>query len=144
MQPVEPAIITIGELEIRYLMDGTVNDAGSGMFELTVPPGAHVPPPHSHADNEEIIYCLEGTLRCSVDGEVRDLKPGEQSYTPRGAVHGFSNPHDRTARVLVVLNPRHRCSIFPRRRRRRRCSGWSQPREDGAGDGSLRSRSLAA
>jgi quercetin dioxygenase-like cupin family protein len=105
MQPVEPALITIGELEIRYLMDGTVNGAGSGMFELTVPPGAHVPPPHSHADNEEIIYCLEGTLRCSVDGEVRDLKPGEQSYTPRGAVHGFSNPHDRTARVLVVLTP---------------------------------------
>jgi quercetin dioxygenase-like cupin family protein len=105
MKPVEQAVITIGELEVRYLMDGTVNGAASGMFELTVPPGARVPPPHSHSNNEEIIYCLEGTLRCSVDGEVRDIKPGEWSYTARGVVHGFSNPHDRLARVLVVLTP---------------------------------------
>jgi hypothetical protein len=24
-------------------------------------------------------------------------------YSPRGVTHGFSNPHDRAARVLVVL-----------------------------------------
>ncbi len=105
MKPVEPEVITIGQLEVRYLMDGAVNGAASGMFELTVPPGARVPPPHSHSKNEEIIYCLEGTLRCSVDGEVRDLKPGERSYTPRGVVHGFSNPHDRATRALVILTP---------------------------------------
>jgi quercetin dioxygenase-like cupin family protein len=105
MQQVEPEVITIGQLEIRYLIDGIVNGAASGMFELTVPPGARVPPPHSHSHNEEIIYCLEGTLRCSVDGEIRDLKPGERSYTPRGVVHGFSNPHNRAARALVILTP---------------------------------------
>jgi hypothetical protein len=26
-------------------------------------------------------------------------------YTPRGAVHGFSNPHDRPARALIILTP---------------------------------------
>ena len=25
--------------------------------------------------------------------------------TPRGVVHGFSNPHDRAARALVILTP---------------------------------------
>ena len=83
----------------------TVSGTGSGMFELTVPPGARVPPAHSHTDNEEILYVLEGTLRYSVDGEVRDLKPGERMYTARGSVHGFSNPHDATARALIVLTP---------------------------------------
>src|SRR5262249_60805862 len=72
---------------------------------LTVPPGARVPPAHSHTNNEEVAYVLEGTLRYSVDDEVRDLKPGERMYTPRGSVHAFSNPHDRTARALIILTP---------------------------------------
>jgi quercetin dioxygenase-like cupin family protein len=105
MQPTEQPVITIGEIEIRYLMDGTVDDAASGMFELTVPPGARVPPPHSHSENEEIMYGLEGTLRCTVGDETHDVSPGGRSFTPRGVVHAFSNPYDRTARVLVVLTP---------------------------------------
>jgi quercetin dioxygenase-like cupin family protein len=105
MQPGEQSLITIGQLEIRYLMDGTVTGAASGMFELTVPPGARVPPAHSHKDNEELMYCLEGTLRSVVGDEVRDLKPGERTYTPRGVVHAFSNPHDRVAKALVILTP---------------------------------------
>jgi quercetin dioxygenase-like cupin family protein len=105
MQPQEQPVVKIGQLEIRYLIDGTVSGAGSGMFELTVPPGARVPPAHSHTDNEEILYVLEGTLRYSVDGEIRDLKPGERMYTARGSVHGFSNPHDATARALIILTP---------------------------------------
>lgn len=105
MEPVDQAGIEIGQLQVRYLIDGTVSGAATGMFELTVPPGARVPPAHSHGANEEIIYCLEGTLRCSVGDEVRDLSPGEKSYTPRGAIHAFSNPHDCTARALVVLTP---------------------------------------
>jgi quercetin dioxygenase-like cupin family protein len=105
MQPQEQPVVKIGQLEIRYLVDGTVTGAGVGMFELTVPPGARVPPAHSHRDNEEVIYVLEGTLRYAVDDEVRDLKPGERMYTPRGSVHAFSNPHDRPARALIVLTP---------------------------------------
>ncbi len=105
MQPGEQPVITIGQLQIRYLMDGAVTGAASGMFELTVPPGARVPPAHSHSGNEELMYCLEGTLRSEVGGEVRDLKPGERTYTPRGVVHAFSNPHDAVARALVILTP---------------------------------------
>jgi len=105
MQPQEQPVVTIGGLQIRYLMDGTVTGAGLGMFELLVPPGARVPPAHSHRDNEEIVYVLEGTLRYTVDDEMRDLKPGERMYTPRGSVHAFSNPHDGPARALIILTP---------------------------------------
>ena len=74
-------------------------------IELTVGPGARVPPAHSHSRNEEIVYVLEGTLRYRVDEEIRDLGPGERMYTPRGSVHAFSNPHDRPARALIILTP---------------------------------------
>ena len=75
------------------------------MFELTIPPGSNVPPPHSHTNNEEIVYVLEGKLRYSVGAETRDLTPGESMRTPKGSVHGFSNPFDSVARALITLAP---------------------------------------
>lgn len=96
--------INIGQLEIRYLVDGSER-GGLGLFEMSVPSGAHVPPPHSHTDNEECVYVLSGVLRYSVDDETRDLGPGEWMSTPRGAVHQFSNPGSETARVLVMMTP---------------------------------------
>ncbi len=105
MQPQEQPVLKIGQLEIRYLIDGTVAGAGVGVFELTVPPGARVPPAHSHSGNEEVVYVLDGVLRYTVDDETRDLKPGQRMYTPRGSVHAFSNPHDSPARALIILTP---------------------------------------
>jgi quercetin dioxygenase-like cupin family protein len=96
--------IKVGQMQIDYLIDGTAT-AGMGVFELTVPPGSNVPPPHSHSKNEECVYALEGTLRYSVDGVSRDLRPGDWMFTPRNSVHAFSNPHPETARALIVLTP---------------------------------------
>ena len=95
---------TVGQLGIRYLIDGAATDS-MGVFELTVPPGSNVPPPHSHSNNEEIVYVMEGTLRYSVGSESRDLTPGQTMHTPRGVVHGFSNPFDDPVRALIVLSP---------------------------------------
>ena len=97
-------VVKVGQLEIRYLVEGA-RSGGLGVFEMKVPAGAHVPPPHSHTDNEECVYVLEGTLRYSVDADTRDLKPGDWMSTPRGAVHHFSNQTAETARVLVILTP---------------------------------------
>jgi quercetin dioxygenase-like cupin family protein len=97
--------IRIGQMEIRYLFEGKKTGGGMGVFELTVPPGARVPPPHSHADVDEYLRVLEGRLRHVIDGQTRDLAPGEGTFTLRGSVHHFSNPFDQTARALVVLTP---------------------------------------
>jgi len=97
-------LIIVGQMLIRYLIDGTAT-GGMGVFELTVPPNSNVPPPHSHTSNEECVYVLEGTLRYSVDGVERDLCAEEWMFTPRGSIHQFSNPHTETARALIVLTP---------------------------------------
>ena len=96
--------IKVGQLGIRYLIDGS-HSASLGMFELTVPPGSNVPPPHSHTNNEEIVYVLEGTLRYTVGTDTRDLTPGQTMRTPKGSVHGFSNPFSGVARALITLAP---------------------------------------
>jgi uncharacterized cupin superfamily protein len=97
-------VVKVGKMEIRYLVDGA-GKGGLGVFELTVPPGSIVPPPHSHTNNEECVYVLEGTLRYSVDKESRDLRPGEWMSTPRGSVHHFINKTAETARALIMLTP---------------------------------------
>ncbi|MGO4329101.1 cupin domain-containing protein [Cupriavidus sp. 2TAF22] len=96
--------IKVGQLDIQYLIDGTAT-GGMGAFEMTVPPGSQVPPPHSHTHNEECVYVLEGVLRYSVDGVARDLARGDYMLSPRGSVHHFSNPHGDTARALIVMTP---------------------------------------
>ena len=100
----QPEVVKIGQLEVRYLIDGAAH-AGMGVFELTVPAGSNVPPPHSHSRNEECVYVLEGTLRYSVDAVTRDLRPGDWMHTPKASVHGFSNPHQESARALIILAP---------------------------------------
>ena len=96
--------IRVGQLGIHYSVDGS--QTGSlGMFELTVPPGSNVPPPHSHANNEECVYVLAGTLRYTVGAETRDLTAGQTMSTPKGVAHAFSNPFAETARALIVMSP---------------------------------------
>ena len=51
--PAEESIM-VGQMGIRYLIDGAAS-GGLGVFELSVPPNAMVPPPHSHTHNEECV-----------------------------------------------------------------------------------------
>ena len=96
--------IRAGQLGINYIVDGSHTES-LGMFELTVPPGSNVPPPHSHSNNEECVYVLAGILRYSVGAETRDLTVGQTMSTPRGEVHAFSNPFAEIARALIVMSP---------------------------------------
>lgn len=98
------SVIKVGQLGINYIVDGA-GTSSMGMFELTVPPGSNVPPPHSHSNNEECVYVLEGTLRYTVGSETRDLAVGQSMSTPRGVVHAFANPFATTARALIVNSP---------------------------------------
>lgn len=102
--PPAPETIHVGQIEIRYIQEAG-NGCQMGCFEMKVPPDSNVPPPHSHANNEELVYVLEGVLRYTVGGETRDLRPGDTMATPRGVVHGFSNPHSAAVRALVLNTP---------------------------------------
>ena len=96
--------IKVGQLAINYLVDGSASGS-VGMFELTVPAGSNVPPPHSHSHNDECVYVLEGKLRYSVGEDTRDLVIGESMFSPKGTIHRFNNPFDADARALIVQSP---------------------------------------
>lgn len=98
-------IIRVGELELRFLLDGDDTDQRLVVFEFSVPPGAKVPAPHYHQDVDELIYGLAGSMTTTVAGQVRALGVGESCFIPRGTVHHHANLGPETATVLTVLTP---------------------------------------
>src|SRR5215210_5140477 len=97
--------IRIGQLAIRFLLEGEASGGSVAVFEFDVPAGARVPPAHSHDGYEETIYGLEGVLSLTVDGEQTDVGPGEVLFIPRGVVHRFDNDHGVDAKLLAIVSP---------------------------------------
>jgi quercetin dioxygenase-like cupin family protein len=97
--------IKLGQVEIRFLLDGDDTGGKLSMFEFLVAPGAKVPVPHYHEQFDEVVYGLEGVLTFSVDGRSAQIGPGDRCFVPRGAVHHFINAGPEPTRTLAVLTP---------------------------------------
>jgi len=85
--------IRLGQLAVRFRVEGKESGGSVAMFEFDVPAGAKVPIAHSHDAYEETIYGLEGVLTFTVDGQKSDVGPGDVLCIRRGAVHRFDNVH---------------------------------------------------
>ena len=97
--------IRIGEMAIRFLLEGEQSAGSAAMFEFDVPAGSKVPAAHSHDGYEETIYGLAGTLVWTVEGEATEVDRGEVLCIPRGAVHQFANTGDVDATALAIVTP---------------------------------------
>ena len=100
-----PEEIRVGEVTIRFLVEGEQSAGSVAVFEFDVPGGARVPVAHSHDGYEETIYGLDGVLTWTVDGTPTEVGPGEALLIPRGAVHHFDNPGDVDAKALAIVTP---------------------------------------
>ncbi len=97
--------IRIGQMAIRFLIEGEESGGSVAIFEFDVPAGSKVAAAHSHDGYEETIYGLEGVLTWTIEGTPTDIAPGEALCIPRGAVHQFDNTHDIDAKALAIVTP---------------------------------------
>jgi quercetin dioxygenase-like cupin family protein len=97
--------IKIGQLAIRFLLEGRLSGGSVAVFEFDVPAGSKVPIAHSHDAYEETIYGLEGVLTWTVDGRQIEVGRGEVLCIPRGAIHRFDNGHSADAKMLAIVSP---------------------------------------
>lgn len=74
------------------------------LAEARLPPGASTAP-HYHPQTEEIYYLLEGVGRMQIDGDVRDVVPGDAIAIPPGAVHTITNTGSQTLKFLCCCAP---------------------------------------
>jgi quercetin dioxygenase-like cupin family protein len=97
--------IKLGDLAIRFLVEGEQSTASVAVFEFHVPAGAKVPVAHSHDGYEETVYGLDGVLSWTVEGTLTNVGPGEALCIPRGAVHHFENTGSVDAKALAIVTP---------------------------------------
>jgi quercetin dioxygenase-like cupin family protein len=97
--------IKVGELAIRFLLEGEQSAGSVAIFEFDVPAGSKVAAAHSHDGYEETIYGLAGVLTWTVVGTPIEVGPGEVLCIPRGAVHQFDNGGDVDASALAIVTP---------------------------------------
>jgi quercetin dioxygenase-like cupin family protein len=97
--------IKVGQVAVRFLVEGDQSAGSVAVFEFDVPAGARVPVAHSHNAYEETIYGLEGVLTWTVEGTATDIGLGQALCIPRGAVHHFDNPGLVDARALAIVTP---------------------------------------
>ena len=97
--------IKVGEMGIRFLIEGSQSSGSVAIFEFDVPAGARIAGAHSHDGYEETIYGLEGVLTWTIDGTSTDVGPNEAILIPRGAVHHFDNRGDLDAKALAIATP---------------------------------------
>ena len=105
MSTTTPEEIRIGQMAIRFLVEGEQSGGSVAVFEFDVPVGTKVAAAHSHDGYEETIYGLEGTLTWTVEGTSIEVGPGEVLCIRRGEVHQFDNTHDVDAKALAVVTP---------------------------------------
>ncbi len=97
--------LKVGELAIRFLVEGEQSGGSMAMFEFDVPVGAQVAAAHSHDGYEETLYGLEGVLTWTVEGVPVEVGPGDVLCIRRGEVHQLDNTGDVDARQLAVVSP---------------------------------------
>jgi quercetin dioxygenase-like cupin family protein len=98
-------VIVLGQIEIRYLLEGSDTKGALAQFEVVVPPDVRVPAPRRHVTYDETIYGLAGTCTFVVEGREFPTGVGESIFIPRGAAHYFQNRGMETARFLATVTP---------------------------------------
>jgi quercetin dioxygenase-like cupin family protein len=97
--------ISVGEMAIRFLLEGEQSAGSVAVFEFGVPAGAKVPVAHSHDGYEETIYGLEGVLTWTIEETATEVAAGDALCIPRGAVHHFDNAGHVDAKALAIVTP---------------------------------------
>lgn len=97
--------INLGGIEIQFLVEAQDSDGAATVFECAVAGEAMVTPPHSHDAFDETVYGLDGVLTFTIDGQPREIGPGDSVCIRRGQVHQFVNPGTVDAKFLSVATP---------------------------------------
>jgi quercetin dioxygenase-like cupin family protein len=88
------------------LLAGPGDTGGAASFVIhPLAPRALGSPVHTHSNEDEWTYVLEGEVGLEVGEQVLVARPGSLVLKPRGVPHAFWNAADEPARMLEVVTP---------------------------------------
>jgi uncharacterized protein (TIGR02246 family) len=108
----QPYLKTRQDVDFQFFGSPTVlhatGEATNGLFclmeHVTMPSGL-ASPYHTHHNEDEAFYVLDGHVRFVCDGTWLDAGPGTWVYGPREIPHGFKVVGSQPARMLLMCAP---------------------------------------
>jgi len=91
-----------GEITFAFRGEET---GGRLMALVTIAAPGEGPPLHTHANEDECLVVLEGTMRFRLGDDIEDAPAGSLVFVPRGAVHTWQNIGETPARMLALFTP---------------------------------------
>jgi (S)-ureidoglycine aminohydrolase len=86
----------------REIMEGsTTSLAHFEAHTSTLEPGKAPHPPHTHADEEELLSVKEGQVKITINGVSKIMGPGSIAYAIPGEEHGIENAGNSQATYYV-------------------------------------------
>jgi quercetin dioxygenase-like cupin family protein len=89
---------------LTFKLRGARTGGSMTVFESVAAAGEG-PPLHTHAEQDELLYFLDGKFRVKCGGQVREAPVGSTLFIPRGAPHTWQNVGKSASRFLVVFAP---------------------------------------
>ena len=87
--------------EMRFL---AVGESTGRRFDFMIGDMSYLsgPPLHTHRDQDDTFYVLEGVLSIQIGDEVYELEPGDFATAPPGVPHTFGNMREGQELVKAV------------------------------------------
>jgi quercetin dioxygenase-like cupin family protein len=103
--PEQGEAVNLLALGVRFMIEGEMTGGRFSLVEHPLPPRALGAPVHTHRNEDEYSYVLEGRVGVQLGEEVLEGGPGDLIFKPRGVAHAFWNAGDEPARLLEIISP---------------------------------------
>jgi quercetin dioxygenase-like cupin family protein len=87
------------------MIAGETTGGAFSLVEHPLPPRALGAPLHTHGNEDEYSYVLEGRVGLQLGAEELEAGPGDLVFKPRRVPHAFWNAGDQPARLLELISP---------------------------------------
>jgi len=95
----------IGGGRLTFLVNSEDTHGAYAAILYEVPPQFPGPVAHVHHKMTEVFFVTEGELTIHLREGKNVLGAGEVAFVAPGTAHKFSNPTDKSTKVLVMMNP---------------------------------------
>jgi quercetin dioxygenase-like cupin family protein len=97
-------LVDLGGIGVHFTVPGALTGGAFSVVEHPVEPGVVVEP-HTHQNEDELSYVLEGTIWARIGDREVEAPAGSYVWKPRGVMHTFWNPGPQPARILEIISP---------------------------------------
>jgi quercetin dioxygenase-like cupin family protein len=103
--PEEGTSVLPGGLGAIHKLFGSDTGGSFSIVEHPLQPGILGAPPHTHQNEDEYSFVLEGEVGVLIGQKEFTATPGTYIVKPRGIPHAFWNAGSEPARILEIISP---------------------------------------